>query len=92
MEKSNWHPLANYNQILNIANTYFHNPGKGKVWGAYPAWGYTWDYGGSVKAVYSFPSVDITSISALFMLSAWVEALHSSALACSDRFHLPVSK
>ena len=57
--------LNNYNQILNIANTYFHNPGKGKVWGAYPAWGYTWDYGGSVKAVYSLPSVDITSISAM---------------------------
>jgi iron complex outermembrane receptor protein len=55
----------NYNQILHIANTYFHQPGKGKVWGAYAAWGNTRDYGGSVKAVYSLPTVDLTSISAL---------------------------
>jgi iron complex outermembrane receptor protein len=57
--------LANYNQVLHIADTYFHQPGKHKVWGAYPAWGNTYDYGGSIKAVYSLPSVDITSISAL---------------------------
>jgi iron complex outermembrane receptor protein len=56
--------LANYNQILHIADTYFTQPGKGKVWGPYAAWGNTKDYGASLRAVYSFPSVDITNITA----------------------------
>ena len=55
---------ANINQIHHIESL-FQNLGPQKAYGAYLAYAPTWDYGGSIRAVWSLPGVDITNISAL---------------------------
>jgi iron complex outermembrane receptor protein len=55
---------ANINQIHHIESL-FQNLGNQKAYGAYLAYAPTWDYGGSIRAVWTLPGIEFTNISAL---------------------------